>query len=58
MLCFIPETLDGSTYSINQLADMANALSAIEGQSKVVWEGDGNKRNAWRLNAGASLLSR
>ena len=55
MLCFIPETLDGSTYSINQLADMANALPAIEGQSKVVWEGDGNKRNAWRLNDGASL---
>ena len=53
MLCFIPETINGKTYSINQLADMANALSAIEGQSKVVWEG--NNREAWRFNDGASL---
>ena len=48
MVCFIPETIDGSTYSINKLAEMANALPPEDGQTRVVYEG-------WRLNDGASL---
>ena len=48
MLCFIPETLDESIYSINQLAELANGLPPVGKQEKVVYEG-------WRLSAGASL---
>ena len=53
MVCFIPETIDGAEYSINQLAELANGLPPEEGQSKVVYEGD--NKSAWRLNDGASL---
>ena len=43
MVCFIPETLDGSTYSINELAAFANQLPPEEEQSSVVWENDFRK---------------
>ena len=55
VVCLIPETLDGKPYSINDLSALANALPAKEGQTRVVYEGSNNEKDAWRLNAGASL---